>query len=135
MFPDYQKITIIHTRKPSSTDINEELQWFGTSLGLFNLRDKDRSCFRIFIEIIKYSRMKKSVSSDELAERLGLSRGTIVHHLNKLMESGIVVSTRNKYALRVENLSFLVDEIEKDLKRILGDLKEAGKQLDTRLGL
>ncbi len=132
---EHQRITIIKFRKPLKKNINEELQWFGSSLGLFNLRDKDRSCFRIFIELVKSSRKKKPLSSDELAYKTGLSRGTVIHHLNKLMGSGIVVSEKNKYILRVENLKVLVEEIEKDIKRACSDLKNIAKNIDEELGL
>ncbi len=132
---EHQKITIIKFRKPLKKDINEELQWLGSSLGLFNLRDKDSSCFRIFIELVKSSRKKKPLSSDELAYKTGLSRGTVIHHLNRLMGSGIVVNEKNKYILRVENLKVLVDEIEKDIKRACSDLKEIAKNIDEGLGL
>ena len=131
----HQRITIIKFRKPAKKDINEDLQWFGSSLGLFNLRDRNSSCFRIFIELVKNSRKKKSLSSDELAYRTGLSRGTIIHHLNKLINSGIVVNEKNKYILRVENLKVLVEEIEKDIKRTCSDLKEIAKNIDNELGL
>ena len=129
------KITIIKFRKPLKKNINEELQWFGSSLGLFNLRDKDSSCFRIFIELVKSSRKKKPLSSDELAYKTGLSRGTAIHHLNKLMGSGIVINEKNKYILRVENLKVLVEEIEKDIKRTCSDLKDIAKNIDEELGL
>ncbi|OIO61533.1 hypothetical protein COY26_00560 [Candidatus Woesearchaeota archaeon CG_4_10_14_0_2_um_filter_33_10] len=132
---EHQKITIIKFRKPLKKDINEELQWLGSSLGLFNLRDRDSSCFRIFIELVKSSRKKKPLSSDELAYKTELSRGTIIHHLNRLMGSGIVVNEKNKYILRVENLKVLVDEIEKDIKRTCSDLKEIAKNIDEELGL
>src|SRR3989344_162695 len=98
------RITIINVRKPRYKNINEELQWFGNALGLFGMRDKDKSCFRLFIELLKLSRKQQQSSSDELAERLGLTRGTVVHHLNKLMESGIVVHEHNHYMLRVDSL-------------------------------
>ncbi|MFH1316643.1 MAG: winged helix-turn-helix domain-containing protein [Candidatus Woesearchaeota archaeon] len=97
-----QKITIINIRKPQIHNINDKLKWFGNSLGLFNLRDKDKSCYRIFIELLKSSRKATPLSSDQLAERLNLSRGTVIHHLSKLMESGIVVHEGNKYLLRVD---------------------------------
>ncbi|MBA3064095.1 ArsR family transcriptional regulator [Candidatus Woesearchaeota archaeon] len=131
----HQRVTIIRFRKPLKKDINEELQWFGSSLGLFNLRDRNSSCFRVFIELVKSSRKKKPLSSDELAYKTGLSRGTIIHHLNKLIGSGIVVNEKNKYILRVENLKVLVDEIEKDIKRACNDLKEIAKNIDEELGL
>jgi len=131
----HQRITIVRYSKPLKKSINEDLQWFGSSLGLFNLRDRNSSCFRIFIELVKSSRKKKPLSSDELAYKTGLSRGTVIHHLNKLIGSGMVVSEKNKYILRVENLKVLVDEIEKDIKRACSDLKEIAKNIDEELGL
>ena len=135
MFIHHQRITIIKHQKPSEKDLNKQLQWLGSSLGLFNLRDKDKSCFRIFIELIKASKEKELLSSDELAARAHLSRGTVVHHLNKMMRSGLVVSHKNKYLLRVENLETLVAEVQKDIKRTMGDLKEVAEQIDKALGL
>ena len=131
----HQKITIVRSRKPTENTINEELQWFGDSLGLFNLRDRDKSCFRVFIELLKSAKRKQPLSSDELAAKLRLSRGTVIHHINRLMDSGLVVHERKKYLLRVHNLKELVDEIKKDIERTCLDLKEIGDDIDRRLGL
>ena len=130
-----QRITIVNIRKPAEHNVNQELQWFGSSLGLFNLRDKDKSTFRVFIELLKSAKAKQTLTSDELASKLGLSRGTIIHHINKLMESGIVIHEGKRYTLRVENLKTLIDEVEKDIKRACDDLKEVAKEIDGRLGL
>lgn len=130
-----QRITIVNIRKPAEHNVNQELQWLGNSLGLFNLRDKDKSTFRIFIELLKSAKANKLLTSDDLAARLSLSRGTIIHHINKLMESGFVIHEGNKYTLRVENLRSLIEEVEKDIKRACDDLKEVAKEIDERLGL
>ena len=130
-----QRITIVTIRKPQERNLNQELQWIGTSLGLFNLRDKDKSTFRVFIELLKSAKLKQTISSDDLAARLNLSRGTIVHHINKLMESGLVMHEGNRYTLRVENLKSLIEEVEKDIKRACDDLKQVAKEVDERLGL
>lgn len=130
-----QRITIVRTRKPAEKNVNQELQWFGNSLGLFNLRDKDKSCFRIFIELLKAAKAKRPLSSDELAYRLNLSRGTVIHHINKLMDSGIVIYDGKRYMLRVDNLKELVDEVEKDIERTCSDLKSIADEIDKRLGL
>jgi predicted transcriptional regulator len=132
---DFQKITIFKIRKPIKKDINEELQWIGSSLGLFNLRDKDKSCFRIFIELIKNTKNNEGITSDELAYRLNLSRGTVIHHIKKLKNSGLVILEHNKYILRVNNLNSLVDEINKDIQRTYEDLKDVAKDIDRKLGL
>ena len=130
-----QRITIVNIRKPAEHNVNQELQWFGSSLGLFNLRDKDKSTFRVFIELLKSAKAKQTLTSDELASKLSLSRGTIIHHINKLMESGIVIHEGNRYTLRVENLKTLIDEVEKDIRRACDDLKEVAMDIDERLGL
>ena len=125
-----QRITIMSIRKPVQKNVNQELQWLGSSLGLFNLRDKDKSCFRVFIELIKNAKLGKPLSSDEIAYSLGLSRGTVVHHLNKLLDSGIVVEAERGYILRVSNLRDLINEVEKDLERTLAELREMAEETD-----
>ena len=131
----FTRITIIRTQRPDTGKINEELQYLGGSLGLFNLRDKDKSCFRIFIVLLKSLKREPSMSSDEIAARLNLSRGTVIHHLNKLMNSGIVESQQNKYFLKVENLNELIDNIEKDIYKTLKNLRDVAKDLDKGLDL
>jgi predicted transcriptional regulator len=128
-----QRITIIKSGQPRSQNINDELQWFGRSLGLFSLRDKDKSSFRVFIELLKSAKQQKAVSSDELAYKLNLTRGTVVHHLRKLMDAGIVISDKNKYQLRVDNLISLVEEIERDFKQASEDLKRVARDIDDKM--
>ena len=69
-----RKITIVKINRPAEKDINKELQWLGYSLGLFSIRDKDRSCYRIFLELLKAAKKGVPLSSDELAEKLNLQR-------------------------------------------------------------
>jgi len=130
-----QRITILQIRKPKENNVNQELQWLGSSLGLFNMRDKDKSCFRVFIELLKSAKSHQTLTSDELAQKLSLTRGTVIHHINRLMESGLVIHDGNKYILRVENLKTLIEEVEKDIKRACEDLKEIAEEIDERLGL
>ena len=129
----YPKITIIKIRKPARNEINEELQWIGASLGLFNLRDKDRSCFRIFVELLKSSKRGKGLSSDDIAFKSGLSRGTVIHHINKLIESGLVIVEERKYILREAKLEPLIDEVEKDVIRSIDGLRAIAKDIDKKL--
>ena len=131
----YNKITIIKLRKPSSKEVNKDLQWFSTSLGLFGERDKEKSCFRVFLELIKAARRKTALNSDEIALRANLTRATVIHHLHKLIESGLVLPYNNKYVLRVDNLEALVAELKKDLMRTFEDLQDIAKDLDEELGL
>lgn len=129
-----QKITIVKVRRGAGHNINHELQWLGNSLGLFNLRDRDSSCFRVFITLVRRSRRNEPVSSDVIAERLHLSRGTVVHHLTKLMDSGIVIREKRGYLLRESNLKNLVKDVQRDVYAVLSEMEEVAKEIDERLG-
>jgi len=129
------KITISRIHKPSNESLNDDLQWFSDSLGLFGNRDKNKSCFRMFIVLLRSLHDQDGLTSDELAERVKLSRGTVVHHLHKLIDSGLVVNDRSRYMLRVNNLSTLIDEIETDLYKTLSSLRDVANDIDKRLRL
>lgn len=129
----FRKLTIIKAPNPG-LDVNEQLQWLGGSLGLFNPRDKDKSCFRIFIVLLKTAK-RQELSSDEIATRTGLTRGTVVHHLNKLMSAGLVESYKSRYLLRVDNLEELMDKIDQDIKKTVDSLRDIAAEIDRKLGL
>src|SRR3989344_4197290 len=127
-------VTFVELPLPKDHDINYELQWLGSSLGLFGERDRDRSCFRVFITIVKDGR-RRPMSSDQIAEQLDLSRGTVVHHINNLIKAGIVTHERGGYALRVERLQTLIDELQRDVDKMLGNLKKISRDIDEWMGL
>jgi len=52
-----RRITFVIERRPTSCDLNESMQWFGKSLGLFGNRDRDKSCYRIFVELLKATKL------------------------------------------------------------------------------
>ena len=129
------RITIVNIRKPAKQNLNDELQWLGRSLGLFGERDKDRSCFRIFIQLIKARKTDHGLSSDDLADLLHLSRGTVVHHINRMREMGLIDHKARRYFLRTENLEHLIGELRQDAETALERMKKAAEELDRMLSL
>ena len=128
------KITIVTVRRSREDNINKELQWLGNSLGLFNLRDRDSSCFRVFITLVRKAKRNEVMSSDEIAERLHLTRGTVVHHLTKLMNAGIVVRESGGYLLRENNLRDVIKDIQRDMNNVFDKLVDVAEEIDERLG-
>ncbi len=125
-----KKIMILKIRRNSNMNINDELLWFGKSLGLFGKRDKNKTCYRMFVELLKN---KGGLTSDDLAFKFNVTRATIIHHLKKLINSGIVINSGKKYFLRIDNLSDLIDELENDLKRSLEELKKSAEKIDKSI--
>jgi predicted transcriptional regulator len=133
----FTSITInrIEYRPVTTPDMNDELQYLGGCLGLFNLRDKDKSRFRIFIALLKALKSNEGMSSDDLASRLDLSRATVIHHLKNLMDAGIVEEVRGRYQLRVDTLEELLEAVRVDIDKTIDDLKEVARNIDKELGL
>ncbi len=131
----FTRITIIRIKKPERDHINEELQFLGESLGLFSERDKDKSCFRIFIVLVKVLKTGQKVTSDEIAEKTSLTRGTVIHHLTRLMESGIVVNQKSHYMLAVDNMEELVELVKNNLAKTFDNLKSIARNIDKKLEL
>ncbi len=129
----FTRITIIRINKPEQDSINEELRYLGESLGLFSERDKDKSCFRIFIILLKSLKTNQRLTSDEIAEKSNLTRGTVIHHLNRLMESGIVVNQKSYYILAVDNMEELVDLVKNNLVKSMDNLKPIARNIDKKL--
>jgi len=130
-----KRVTIVKISKPSDKDLNKNLQWFGNSLGLFSIRDKDRSCFRIFIELVKATKVQNPLTSDEIASRLDLTRGTVIPHVHKLMGSGIIIREGTRYLMRVDSLTTLIEELHKDVSKACKELRDAAQEIDNCLGL
>ncbi|MDD3175403.1 MAG: ArsR family transcriptional regulator [Candidatus Nanoarchaeia archaeon] len=129
------KVTIIRKTSPLNQNINDLLLRFGESLGLFSSRDKDKSCYRIFIVLLKALKLNIELTSDELADKTKLTRGTIIHHLNHLIEAGIVTSERGKYFLNVRNLEDLVSQMRDNVNAVFDDIQVLAQKIDDVLEL
>jgi biotin operon repressor len=90
---------------------------------------------RVFRRVIVTSRAGSGVSSSELGEELGLSRTSIVHHLNRLLESGVVERRKSRYFLRSNNLHRTLMELERDIERMFESMQEVADALDRELEL
>lgn len=133
MITHFRKVTVIQVKK-KPTSINEKIQWLSHSLGLVSTRDKEKSCYRLFIELIKASRKGNPLTSDELAYKLNLSRGTVIHHLSKLIAAGLVVQENNKYSLRKKDLKTTIEAMRSDMDETFEDIEKVADNIDSMLG-
>jgi predicted transcriptional regulator len=131
------RITIYRAAPPpaSKQDVNKDLQWFCTSLGLVGNRDKNLSTFRIFISLLKARQHGKMLSSDNIAAETELSRATVIHHLNKLSGSGIIQEEHERYRMVVDNMEELVTHLKAEMDASIRELEDMSKRIDEQLGL
>jgi len=116
-------------------DYESDLEWICKSFGFLEPRDKKKTAYRIFKEIVEAARDNRGLTSDELAQNLNLTRGTIIHHLNKMIKSGLVIHQEGRYKLRGRSLTNTVEEIERDIHRVFENIHKVAKTIDDTLGL
>ncbi|HDP73479.1 MAG TPA: transcriptional regulator [Candidatus Woesearchaeota archaeon] len=126
----FRKVTVVNAVPPEEDSINSRIQWIALSLGFFSTRDKDKTCFRIFLELLRNSKKHIAVSSDDLSFRLKVSRGTVIHHLHKLQEAGIIESQENRYFLVSSSVKEMVEHLESQVSRSFEKIKKVSEELD-----
>ena len=129
----FDRVTIVNIRLPRRADINTELQWFGGALGLFGDRDKDSSCFRIFVALVRATRNNQGLSSDDIAQQTTLTRGTVVHHLNKLQDAGLVTHNELRYHLVGNSLQSALKNVHEEINDAFTVLDAVAKDIDEKL--
>lgn len=134
MISGFRKLTIVKLKKIDEVkDVNKALQWLSMSLGLFSLRDKKSSCYRIFIELIKAAKQKRALTSDEIAYKTGLSRGAVVHHLRRLIVLGIIEHRSNKYMLSDASLKDVIRKLREEANSLLEEIENVAGRIDRML--
>jgi len=125
-------ITIKKVKKPKSCDLNQDIQIISQSFGLFTKRDKEKSCFRIFLEIVKN---RNGVTAEDITINTHLTRATVIHHLNYLIKSWLITRKKHKYYLRGGTLEGLIREINSDMSNTFDELNQIAKNIDSELTL
>jgi predicted transcriptional regulator len=129
------KYEIKRLRPPTRDELLEDVEWLCKSLGFLSERDKDKTAIKIFEKLLERAHNQMGVTSDELAELVGITRGAVVHHLNKMIRCGLVLRRSRYYELRTDSLQMTLDEIESDIHRIMENIRKIAKSIDERLGL
>lgn len=130
-----REVRIRHIIKKRHDSVEDTINLLCESLGVIGPRDVDNTSIKIFKELLKALQEEKVMTSDELAEKVGLTRGAIVHHLNRMVKTGVVIRSSRGYEIRSFDLESLIDEVRTDVNRFLEDIKNVAKELDKALKL
>jgi len=130
-----REFVIRDIRKPVKKDLKADIEWFCKCMGFMEPRDKERTAIAIFREILKSAKSGERLTSKYLIDELKLSRGIVVYYLNKFIKAGVMRRVGNEYELRVSNLEETIDEIEKDISRVISDIKGVALEIDERMKL
>lgn len=129
-----REITLKVINKPSTNNPDHDIEWFCHSLGLCAGRDVDKISTQIITQTLAKAH-NTTISSQLLADELGLSVGRVNHHLRNLIDSGLLQREKCRIVLRGGSLKAAVREIRKDSERILDEVELMAEEIDLKLGL
>lgn len=129
------EITIRYKKPPFKSTTEKDLEWFCHALGMLGKRDKHKTSLKLFKLFLDAAKKNKTLSIDEMAKSMKLTRTSIVHHLRYLESAGLVVEIESKYELRMRNLEQLIEELQFDIERSLKKIRKIAEELDKRLSL
>ncbi|MDW8048169.1 MAG: ArsR family transcriptional regulator [Nitrososphaerota archaeon] len=124
---------ILDIRVPTHADYEADIEWICRCFGFLEARDKEKTASKIFRIMLEAMREGRGLTSDEVAEAVGMTRGTVVHHLNRMIGSGLIVRRAGQYELRGLSLQRTVQEIRKDVNRVLDNAEQVAKSIDEAL--
>ncbi len=128
------RIVIRRIEPPFERGVESEMEWLCQSLGLSPV-NKDKSTVDIFKLVVRATEEGKGISSTDMAEKINLSRGAVIHHLNNLQLAGLVVKEGRNYFARSRSMVRTVQEVEEDIKRIFMRMQETARELDKAFGM
>ena len=108
----------------------EDIRWICHALSLVTPRDKSETVVSVIQTILLSTKEHKKLPSDEIAEHVGVSRGTVIHHIKRLIRAGLVIQTGNYYELRELSLERTIERIKDDVCRFIDEIMEIGKSID-----
>jgi len=127
------RITIIRNRKPPEKNIQKDLDWFCKSFG-FCEDTQAHTASKVLKEIIRQNAKGNAMGSTELASKVDMSRGAVIHQLNRLVSAGLIEKSGRYYTLRGASISDTIRELERDMQRIFEDFEEMAREMDEELG-
>lgn len=129
------RLVIRRVEPPFSNTIEKELDWICQSFGFFEPIDKEKTAAAVFREIVSATEKGLALTSTAIAEQVGMSRGSVINHLNNLQRSGLITKNGRYYSSRSRSMYRTIEEIEEDIDRIFDRMKQRAREIDKKQGL
>jgi len=130
-----RKILLQEINPPAKADEDRDIEWLCRSLSLFTKKDTDMSAYKVFKILVQSSIEGEPKTSTEIAEELRLARGTVLFHMKKFFNSGLVSrAPGRKYVLRESSLEETIEDMMRDSERIFERMRKIAAGIDKEFG-
>lgn len=124
------RIVINFYERPDSDEPDELIRWFCRVFGLSSAGEQNPIGEQILIRFAEAAQNDVGLSSAELDLDTDLAKSTVIYHLNRFIEAGLLVKRGRKYYLRASEMQKAIQEIEYDVERELSRMLDTAKELD-----
>ncbi|MBI4043277.1 MAG: helix-turn-helix transcriptional regulator [Candidatus Diapherotrites archaeon] len=129
------QIVVRRVEKPFDKDLQKELNWICESLGFFEPIDKDKTAAGVFKEIVLATEKGTGITSSQLAHQVKMSRGSVINHLNNLLQAGLVIKQGRAYFARSKSMVRTLREVEEEVQRVFDRMEQTAREIDKRFGM
>ncbi|MEM3020557.1 MAG: winged helix-turn-helix domain-containing protein [Candidatus Micrarchaeaceae archaeon] len=126
-----KKIVIKSVDKPVEAKSPDAIiSWFCEVFGLSGSGEPDSIESDILKRFLVAAARNEGISSSEIKLGKDVPRSTVIYHLNRLIESGLVVKRGRKYYMRAQGLSTSLEEVEYDIDREFQRMIDIAREFD-----
>ncbi|MEM0200894.1 MAG: hypothetical protein QXD23_00635 [Candidatus Micrarchaeaceae archaeon] len=126
-----EKIVIKSVGRPEKEDIDHLSMWFCEVFDLGNKEDEIEP--NILKEIIIKSNLGKGVTSKELNKDLEIPRSTVIYHLNRFIDVGLIIRKGRQYYLRSDDLKSTIEDMQAEMFREFNRVIDFAQRMDNIL--
>ena len=123
---------VLQRRQPQ--DIDSELAELCKMMRLMSERDTDGTLPQV-LKIMMVEGKGKPVGGSDLSRISGINRITIIHHLGRLEDAGLVRRQEGKYILKVQSAEDMLMEFRKEMERHFVEMDEMARQIDEQFDI
>ena len=129
-----RKIVIKDIDRPDANDPESIIRWMCEAFGFSG--EGSSIDFEILGTFASLSRTgsQAGISSADINIGPKVPRSTIIYHLNRFIEAGLVVKSGRKYYFRASELSKAIEEIEYDIEREMRRMLDMAREFDKMMG-
>ncbi len=133
MAQQQKTLVVRNVELPARKGFNSDFEWLCECLGLTS-GEKGDLAPEIFRHVVEAEKKGRHARSIVISRKFKVTRGGAVYHLNRLIETGLIVRHGREYELRAGNLSETMDEVEEDMLRMFKRMKQIAHEMDEQLG-
>ncbi len=128
-----ERIVIRFLERPNSNNPDQIIKWFCEVFGLAGEDEENPIGEQILKNFVQAAQRDSGLSSSELKLDTDLARSTVIYHLNRFIDAGLLVKKGRKYFLRASEMQKAIEEIEYDVSREMQRMMDTAKEFDMML--